>query len=91
MANVRARRRRPQKRHSPPRPARSGRTTTRTMRVEPSPIWVPALMGIFFAAALLVVLLNYLSILPGSPSTSYQVLGGGSFLIAGLVMATRWR
>ena len=68
----------------------SGRYTApipREFRV--SPWWVPALMIFFFGAGVLVIMLNYLSLLGGSANNAYLFLGLG-LIVAGFITATRW-
>lgn len=54
-----------------------------------SPWWVPALMIGFFAAGVIVILLNYLSLLGGSASNVYLFVGLG-LIVAGFITSTRW-
>jgi hypothetical protein len=54
-----------------------------------SPWWVPALMLAFFAVGVLMIVLNYLSLLPDSPSNWY-LLGGLAGIILGFIAATRY-
>jgi hypothetical protein len=54
-----------------------------------SPWWVPAIMLGFFGVGVIGILLNYLSLLPASPSNWY-LLGGLGFIILGFISATRW-
>lgn len=54
-----------------------------------SPWWVPALIVAFFAAGIIVILLNYLSLLGGSASNVYLFVGLG-LIVAGFIAATRW-
>jgi len=51
--------------------------------------WVPALIVFFFAAGILVILLNYMGVL-GQASNVYLFVGLGC-IVAGFVTATRWR
>jgi len=50
---------------------------------------VPALIVTFFVAGILVILLNYLSLLGGHASNVYLFVGLG-LIVAGFVAATRW-
>ena len=68
----------------------SGRYTPRQRGDRPSPVWVPTLMLTLLAVGGLVVVLNYLLVLPGSPSPWYGV-GAGALAIGGLLVAMRWR
>jgi hypothetical protein len=54
-----------------------------------SPWWVPATMLAFFVVGIIGILLNYLSLLPSSPSNWY-LIGGLAAIILGFVSATRW-
>ena len=54
-----------------------------------SPWWVPAIMLSLFGLGVICILLNYLSILPRSPSNWY-LLGGLGGIILGFVAATRY-
>lgn len=77
-----------------PRPAGGATTSGRYTAPIPneyrsSPWWVPALMLAFFALGVLAIVLNYLSLLPASPSNWY-LLGGLVGIVAGFVTATRY-
>ncbi len=56
----------------------------------PSPQWVPILMGVLFAAGVLMILLNYVEVLPGSASNWYLV-GGLGLVLGGIITATQYR
>lgn len=82
------------------RPARTSAataTTTVSGRYTPpipdeyrsSPWWVPALVLAFMGIGVLAIVLNYLSLLPASP-TNWYLLGGLVGVIAGFIVATRW-
>lgn len=85
-----------------PRPPRDGTGTTRYAReatgrytaptpaeFKTSPWWVPTIMLAFFGLGVLSIVLNYLGVLPSSPSNGY-LLGGLGCIIAGFVVSTRW-
>ena len=55
-----------------------------------SPLWVPALMFSLLATGTLVIVLNYLGILPGEQQNSYLLLGLVE-ISAGFVFATIYR
>ncbi len=55
-----------------------------------SPWWIPALVLAFMGAGVIVIVLNYLTLLPASP-TNWYLLGGLAGVVAGFVVATRWR
>ncbi|HZQ56392.1 MAG TPA: cell division protein CrgA [Acidimicrobiales bacterium] len=75
-----------------------GRVTPKAGRYTPpvpkevkvSPWWVPALMGGFLVLGALVILLNYVNVLPGSV-TNWYLLAGLALITAGFVTATQWR
>ena len=54
-----------------------------------SPWWVPALLIGFMAAGVLIIMLDYLSLLPASPNDWY-LLGGLLGIVLGFIVATRW-
>jgi hypothetical protein len=64
-----------------------------TAKRGPSPRWVPALMFAFWGVGLLLIILNYMGVLPGSDNGGngwYLVAGLGSIL-AGIITATQYR
>jgi hypothetical protein len=76
------------------KPASSGRYTPPIPReVKVSPKWVPVLMFVFLITGLLVIVLNYLGVLPtksGDASNWYLLLGLG-LITAGFITATGYR
>jgi hypothetical protein len=73
------------------RPNASTRYTPPVPRqVKSSPMWVPILMFVLLGAGMLVILANYMGVLPGDTSNAY--LGIGLALIcAGILVATQYR
>ena len=72
-------------------PKSTGRYTPPVPReVKVSPRWVPALMGALLLVGAAIILLNYLSVLPGSVTNWYLLVGLG-LISAGFVTATQWR
>ena len=68
----------------------SGRYTPpipRDQRV--SPTWVPVLMFALLGLGVLVIILNYLNLLPGDADNKYLLLGL-AFITAGFVTATNF-
>ncbi|MDQ6784884.1 MAG: cell division protein CrgA [Actinomycetota bacterium] len=55
----------------------------------PSPWWVPTIMLAFFGLGVLSIILNYLGVLPSSPSNVYLLAGLG-LIIFGFITSTRW-
>lgn len=60
--------------------------------VEPSPLWVPAVMGVGLVGGVLVILVNYLFEIDalGTPSNWY-LLGGLGLILIGILAATQYR
>lgn len=73
------------------RPTPSARYTPPVPREErESPTWVPVLMFTLLAVGALLILLNYLDVLPGGTSNAY--LGGGlAAICGGIIVATQYR
>jgi hypothetical protein len=55
-----------------------------------SPVWVPILMLTLLVGGMLVILSNYLGLLPGGASNGY-LLGGLGLITCGFIAATRYR
>jgi Cell division protein CrgA len=73
------------------RPDPSTRYTPPVPReVKSSPVWVPVLMFFFLIAGMLVILANYMGILPGDTSNAYLGIGLGC-ICAGILVATQYR
>ena len=67
-------------RYTPPSPAKA----------PPSPLWVPVVMATTLACGLIVIVGNYLELLPGETTNRYLMLG--LFLIVcGFLLATTYR
>jgi hypothetical protein len=73
------------------RPNPSTRYTPPVPREEKvSPKWVPVLMFTLLGVGALLILLNYLDVLPGGTSNAY--LGGGlAAICGGIIVATQYR
>jgi Cell division protein CrgA len=68
----------------------SGRYTPPVPRaVKVSPRWVPVLMGSLIALGAIVILLNYVDVLPGGASNAY-LLVGLALITGGFITATQW-
>jgi hypothetical protein len=71
-------------------PDPSGRYTPPIPRaVRVSPTWVPVLMGGLLILGALMIILNYLELLPGGASNAYLLVGLG-LITGGFVTATQW-
>ena len=55
-----------------------------------SPWWVPAFMLAFFGLGILMIVLNYISLLPSAPSNWY-LLGGLGLIVCGFAVSTQYR
>ena len=67
-------------RYTPPSPKKEA----------PSPLWVPVLMFALLITGTLVIVVNYLGILPGEQQNRYLLLGLAE-ITAGFIMATFYR
>jgi hypothetical protein len=59
----------------------------------PSPQWVPILMFGLWGVGLLVIILNYMGVLPGSADggNGWYLVGGLAAILAGIMVATQYR
>jgi hypothetical protein len=77
-----------------PRPTASSRYTPPVpVRAKggPSGRWVPITMFTLLGAGVLMIVINYMSVLlPGAPSNWY-IVGGLGIILAGIMVATQWR
>ena len=70
------------------------RTVTYTNdKLGPSPTWVPVLMFGLLLVGALVIILNYLEVLPTSDggASNWYLLAGLGFILGGIITATRFR
>jgi hypothetical protein len=75
-----------------PAPNTSGRYTPPIpQEYKVSPRWVPITMGILLIGGMLMIILNYLNLLPGEDPSNAYLLGGLGLITAGFIVATRWR
>ncbi len=75
-------RRKPQRNHTVAAPPATER--------EPSPRWYAAVMFSLIAAGVLVIVINYMGLLPGGHNHNYIYFGMGG-VAAGLLMALHYR
>jgi hypothetical protein len=74
-----------------PRPVRRGRYTPPKPRTEKrSPLWVPVVMTTALLCGLVVLISNYLNMLPGDAQNRYLLLGLG-LVTGGFVLASTYR
>ena len=59
----------------------------------PSPRWVPVLMFALWGVGLLMIILNYMGVLPGSADggNGWYLVGGLAAILAGIMVATQYR
>lgn len=55
-----------------------------------SPQWVPIMMGALLGVGSLLIIVNYLGVLPGGTSNTYLLIGLG-LILGGIITATQWR
>jgi hypothetical protein len=68
-------------RYTPPTPKTQSR----------SPLWVPVAMFTFLGCGLVVIVANYLGLLPGGEAQNSSLILGLILLVAGFVLSTRYR
>ena len=73
-------------------PAPSARYTPPEIRKQdlPSPTWVPVLMFTLLGIGVVMIVLNYMGLLPGA-TTNWYLLGGLGFVLGGIITATQYR
>lgn len=69
---------------------RSRYTPPPPKKAPPSPLWVPVAMATLMITGLLVILLNFLGVLPGDAENRYLLLGLG-LIVGGFLLATGYR
>ncbi|MDA8391809.1 MAG: cell division protein CrgA [Actinomycetota bacterium] len=70
--------------------ASNRRYTEPQARSGPSPKWVPVVMLVLVALGPIVIVANYLGVLPGSPTNWYLLVGIG-LIGSGFFVATQYR
>jgi hypothetical protein len=70
---------------------RSRYTPPPTKKKPPSPLWVPVALTTLLVTGLLVVVLNYLALLPSGDTQNRYLLLGIGLISAGFLMATNYR
>ena len=74
-------------------------TTTPTGRYTPptpkskkvSPKWVPALMFVSLGLGVLIILANYVGLMPGGDANNWYLLVGLALITSGFLIATQYR
>ena len=57
----------------------------------PSPMWVPVLMFALLGLGILVIVLNYVSLLPGGEVNNWYLVMGLVLILGGIITATQFR
>ena len=74
-----------------PAPGTHGRYTPPIPKSERvSPMWVPALMFALLGLGALVIVLNYMNVLPGEESSNWYLLLGLGMITGGFATATQY-
>jgi hypothetical protein len=78
---------------SQPAPARYTPSTPTTGKKGPSPRWVPVLMFALWGLGLLLIVLNYMGVLPGTADggNGWYLVAGLVSILAGIMVATQYR
>ncbi|CAN5851250.1 hypothetical protein BH24ACT3_BH24ACT3_13910 [soil metagenome] len=72
-------------------PEHGGRYTPPTPRSEKiSPPWVPVLMFSLLGLGFLLIIANYVGVLPGGEASNTYLLIGLGFILAGIITATQY-
>ena len=53
--------------------------------------WVPYVMFTLLGLGMLMIVANYLNLLPGDDPSNWYLLGGLGLITGGFIVATRWR
>ena len=73
-------------------PATSGRYTPPIPKeYKVSSPWVPYVMFTLLGLGMLMIVTNYLNLLPGDDPSNWYLLGGLGLITGGFIVATRWR
>ncbi len=73
-------------------PKASGRYTPPTPRdAKVSPLWVPILMFASLAIGMVIILANYVDLLPGDGPNNWYLLAGLGFIAVGFITSTKYR
>jgi hypothetical protein len=69
---------------------RSRYTPPPPKKAAPSPLWVPVTLATLLGTGLVVIVANYMELLPGDTSNRYLMLGLG-LIVGGFMLATTYR
>jgi Cell division protein CrgA len=73
----------------PPKPSRYTPPTPKSKKA--SPLWVPAAMFACLLLGLLVIVCNYLELLPGGQAQNSSLFIGLGLMVAGFALSTQYR
>jgi len=80
------------KRRAAPPPPPSGRyTAPKPKTAKESPLWVPATMFAALLVGVIVIIANYLQLLPGGKAQNSYLFVGLGLLISGFIFSTQYR
>lgn len=74
-------------RHTPPQTKRYTPPVPKAQKV--SPLWVPIVMFTALGLGMLIILANYVDLLPGDGPNNYYLLVGLGLITVGFITATR--
>jgi len=57
----------------------------------PSPMWVPVLMFALLGVGIIVIVLNYVSLMPGGAVSNWYLVLGLVLILGGIITATQFR
>ncbi len=68
-------------------------TTSLSAGKPPSPVWVPVLMFGLLALGMIIIILNYIGLLPfvDGEASNWYLLGGLGLILGGIITATQYR
>ena len=79
------------RRKAPPPPPPGRYTPPKPKAAKESPLWVPATMFTALGIGVIVIVMNYLELLPGGNAQNSYLFIGLGMLIAGFVLSTQYR
>jgi preprotein translocase subunit SecY len=79
------------RRKAPPPPPPGRYTAPKPRTAKESRLWVPATMFAALLVGMIVIIANYLQLLPGGDAQNSYLFVGLGMLIAGFVLSTQYR
>ncbi|MFM8304771.1 MAG: cell division protein CrgA [Actinomycetota bacterium] len=74
-----------------PEPGSHRYTAPQPKSAKHSPLWVPVAMFTLLGCGLVVILANYLGLLPGGEAQNSDLVLGLALMVGGFVLSTRYR